>query len=117
MDLIVRQELVGSRRVLRVCGDVDLATLPRFSDALAKSSDTTSADGPLIVDLDETVVFDDAALGLLLGAAGRRRSTGSDLVVVCSTASLRQRLSLTGFDRAVRVVDHVGAAAQPPREA
>jgi anti-anti-sigma factor len=117
MDLVTRHELVGTQRVIRVIGDVDLATLPRFSDVISRSAEMGPADGPLVVDLDEVLVLDDAALGLLLGAAGRQRASGGDLVVVCSNPTLRQRLALNGFDRAVRVVDHIGAAAQPPLEA
>ena len=103
MDLIVRQTPIGAFCVLHVSGEVDLATLPKFSDALVRA--TSGALGAtIVVDLDGVHVFDDAGLGLLLGAAGRTRQTGGDLVVLCSTPGLRQHLELTGFDRGVRVV-------------
>ena len=78
--------------------------LSTFSDVLVRA--TSGAPGAtVVVDLDGVHVFDDAGLGLLLGAAGRARQTGGDLVVVCSTPGLRHHLELTRFDRAVRVVD------------
>jgi anti-anti-sigma factor len=55
------------------------------------------------VDLDGLDVIDDTALGTLLGAAGRARVAGGDLEVVTSSARLRERLAVTGFDRAVTV--------------
>lgn len=94
--------------VLAVTGDVDLASLPRFTDSLMK----LVADAPaetVAVDLDGTGLVDDAALGILLGAAGRARQGGGDLTVVSTDSRLRGRLSDTGFDRAVDVHDSISA--------
>ena len=106
MDLELRRTLVGSAPVLCVCGDVDLSTLPRFTDALTR----LVADHPgqiVRVDLDGTGVFDDAALGLVLGAAGRARGTHGDLVIVSTDSRLRARFSDTGFERAVTVTTSI----------
>jgi anti-anti-sigma regulatory factor len=46
---------------------------------------------------------DDAGLGILLGLAGRAREHGGDLRLVCAPGRLRDRLALTGADRAVAV--------------
>src|SRR5262245_57047419 len=102
MDLVVRQSQVGAIVVVEVRGEADLATLPKLADALTRA--TADAAGVVAVDLDDVQVLDDAALGLLLGAAGRARQGGAELSVVCSAAPLRDRLAITGFDRAVTVV-------------
>ena len=104
MDLVVHQTTVGTLSVLQVSGEVDLATLPRLADAL-----TRAVGGPdtVAVDLDGVHVMDDTGLGLILGAAGRARQAGGDVAVVCSSALLRERLAITGFDRAVRVVSRL----------
>jgi anti-anti-sigma regulatory factor len=47
---------------------------------------------------------------LLLGAAGRARNTGGDLVVVSTEPRMRQRLIDTGFDRAVTVVESISGS-------
>ena len=107
MDLVARQTLIGQLQVLQLSGEADLATIPRLSDALTRL--VAAANGPCVVDVDCIVVFEDAALGLVLGAAGRARQSGAELIVVCSPGLLRDRLALTGFDRAVRVVDRLGA--------
>ena len=95
--------------MLQLSGEADLATIPRLSDSLTRL--VAAANGPCVVDLDGITVFEDAALGLVLGAAGRARQSGAELIVVCSPGHLRDRLALTGFDRAVRVVDRLGAVA------
>lgn len=107
MDLQTRQTTVGTTPVLSLAGEVDLATLPRLADALTR---LTSCDASVAVDLDGVFVLDDAALGLVLGAAARSRRQGHNLVVVCNAPGLRERLALTGFDRAVQVVERVSAA-------
>ena len=107
MELVTRQTIVGTYQVLNLSGEVDLATMPRLSDALTKL--LASATGLAVVDLDGLSILDDTGLGLLLGAAGRARQGGAELVVVCSAPALRSRLSLTGFDRAVRVTESISA--------
>jgi anti-sigma B factor antagonist len=104
MDLVARHTRIGDIAVLQLSGEVDLATLPRLSDSLTR---LTASGGTVAVDLDGVQLLDEAGLGLLLGAAGRARQAGDDLVVVCTSGSLRDRLSLTGFDRAVRVVARI----------
>ena len=104
MELTTRHTIVGQTPVLHLSGEVDLATLPRLADALVR---LLMGGGTCVVDLDGVVVLDDAALGLLLGAAGRARQANGDLVVVCTSESVRSRLSLTGFDRAVQVADSI----------
>lgn len=109
MDLELRRTLVGSAPVLVVSGDLDLATLPRFTDALVRLvSDHPAA--VVRVDLDGAGLVDDAILGLILGAAGRARSADGDLVVVSTDQRLRARLTENGFDRAVRVATSISAS-------
>lgn len=100
--MTLRRSSVGDIQVLMVSGDIDLTSLPRFTDALVR----LVADAPgagVVVDVDGTGIVDDAALGLLLGAAGRARAAGGDLSVVSTESRLRSRLAETGFDRAVTV--------------
>jgi len=106
MELVIRQTRVGATPVLQLSGEVDLATLPRLADALMRFAVEAIV---AAVDVDGVHVMDDTALGLLLGAAGRARQAGGDIVVICNEGLLRDRLALTGFDRAVRVADRIAA--------
>ncbi len=110
MELNVRQVMVGSTHVLHVRGEIDLGTLPLLHGALVKFTNANPG-VDLVVDLDGVSACDDAGLGVLLGAAGRAREAGADLVVLCSDGVLRSRLARTGFDRAVRVVGSLHLAS------
>ena len=110
MDLGLRRTVIGTRHVLIVSGDVDLPTVPRFNEHLIK----LVADAPgdtVVVDIDGADAFDDAALGLILGAAGRARSLGGDVVVVATGERMRQRLSENGFERAVTVAASIAGTS------
>lgn len=106
MDLFCELTSVGDRPVLQVRGEIDLSTLPAFRDHLTRAT-TAHPGGVVHVDLDGVTALDDTGLGMLLGAAGRAREGGGDLVVVCTNERLRQRFAVTGLDRAVSVRGHL----------
>jgi anti-sigma B factor antagonist len=110
VDLTIRTSTVAGAAVLSVSGEIDMATIPRLHDALLRATTAHTDPTPdqmLIVDLDGVWSCDDMGLGVLLGAAGRCRESGGDLVVVCSDGPLRDRLTRTAFDRAIRVAPRV----------
>jgi anti-sigma B factor antagonist len=108
MPLRVAATLVAGRPVVALRGAVDLSTVPVLQNAL-----TTAILGHpstcVVVDLDGVDVLDDVALGVLLGAAARARRGGGDLVVVTNDDRLRQRFTLSGFDRAITVATSLTA--------
>lgn len=108
VELLVRASTIGGSAVLSISGEIDLATLPQLHSALGRALNGPSQVS-VVIDLDGVYACDDAALGVLLGAAGRARESGRDLRVVCSEGPLRRRLARTGFDRAVNVVDSIAA--------
>ena len=112
MDLRARHDVVATVPVVALSGSVDLATVPQLATALYR----LVGDHParrVAVDLDGVDVLDDTGLGVLLGAAGRARQAGGELVVVVSDERLRARFATTGFDRAVDVVDRLAAVSSP----
>ncbi|MDO8390442.1 MAG: anti-sigma factor antagonist [Actinomycetota bacterium] len=108
MELIGRLTALGAAPVLHLSGEIDLATVPLLRDHLSRAT-SRHANETLFVDLDGLTAIDDTGFGLLLGAAGRCREQGSELVVVCTNDRLLARLALTGLDRAIRVVSRVHA--------
>jgi anti-sigma B factor antagonist len=109
MDLICSLTRSGELPVLQVSGEIDLATLPYFRDHLVRTI-SLHRGTTVFVDLDGVSALDDTGLGMLLGAAGRAREDGGDLVIVCTTDRLLARFATTGLDRAITVVRR---AAQP----
>ncbi len=93
---------VGGFVVVTVDGAVDLASVGHLHDDLMRAVRQHHA-VTLLVDLDAVTVLDDAGLGVLLGAAAAAREAGGDVEVVCTRATLRERLDRTRFDRAVTV--------------
>lgn len=106
VQLVTRHDLIGSTPVIGLDGDVDLGTVPLLHTRLRQLvNDHPGA--TVVVDLDGVTSFDDCGLGVLLGAAGVARERGGDLAVLCTQPRLRDRLRLTGLDRAVEVRDRL----------
>ena len=102
MQLQVTTSTFGDMPVVAFSGSVDLSSVGVLRDHLLR----TTLEHPgrmLVIDLDGVDVLDDVGLGVLLGAAGRARAEGGELVVVASVERVRRRFALTGFDRAVRL--------------
>lgn len=102
MDLVCRHAVLGSRPVLQVSGEIDLATLPLLRDHLTRLV-TEHPGATVLVDLDGVTALDDTGLGMLLGAAGRAREHHGDLTLVCSSERLLQRFAVTGLARAITI--------------
>jgi anti-sigma B factor antagonist len=102
VDLHLRPDSTGPVPVLRVEGEVDIATLPRLRNALARL--VVDHPGAVVaVDLTAVSALDDTGLGILMGAAAHARGGGGDVAIVCARARLCERLTLTGLDRALIV--------------
>jgi anti-anti-sigma factor len=110
MDLRTTTLSAAGHEVLVLDGVVDLSSLPRLHDALQKFVGDRAAAKSLAVDLDGVSVLDDAALGLMLGAAATARERGVAFRVVCADSRLRARLAASRFDRAVVVTASLGEA-------
>jgi anti-anti-sigma factor len=108
VDLHGSIEIVGMVPVLSLSGAVDLATVAQLRDLLLR----LAAEHPgqrVAVGLDGVSTLDDTGLGVLLGAAGRARQSGGEVVIVCGNDHVRDRFTLTGLDRAVLVVPSVAS--------
>lgn len=116
MDLRTNRREVAGHVVLAIDGTADLAALPILHDALQRVVGRATEGASIVVDLDGVVLLDDAALGLLLGAAATARARSCDFRVVCSDERLRRRLTDTRFDRVVDVDASLGGtvADLPP---
>jgi anti-anti-sigma factor len=103
MDLRVAPSVTASGMpVLQVSGEIDLASVPMFHDALQRLVNDHPA-AVVAVDLDGVIALDDAGLGLLLGGAARARERRGDVVIVCTDERLLARFALTRLDQAVDI--------------
>lgn len=99
----VRTVPVGDWEVLRVVGDMDLATLPRLRQALDGIDVQSGA-----IDLSGVGYLDPVVLGVLLLGALRATRADGRFVVVAPPGPARDLLAETGVDRILTVVDDLG---------
>lgn len=111
MELQLTTSRVADRVVVSLRGVADLSTAPALHDGLRRAC-LDHAGETLLLDLDGAIVIDDAALGLLLGAAARARQAGGELELVCTNQHLRDRLAVTRLDRAITVHRSIAGATR-----
>ncbi len=102
MSLTVQIEDAGEFEVLVLSGEVDLSTLPRFTDAVNRS--VSQGHQVVAIDLEMITVLDDAALGIVLGVANRLRREHRELILICSNERITRYLESTGVASLITVV-------------
>jgi anti-anti-sigma factor len=107
MSFAIEAEPDGRRVVLRVRGDVDIATAPALRQRLAEA--IASCEG-VVVDLDEVGFMDSTGLGVLVAAHNRAASGGGRLVLARPQRLVRNALRLVQVDTVIDVYDSLDDA-------
>ena len=108
MDLDVEVTKQDGAAVLRVTGEIDVATAPRLREQVV----ALVAEGAtrLVVDLEGVDFIDSTGLGALVGALKRVRTQGGELAIVCTKDRLLKVFEITGLVRVFDIHDTVDAA-------
>lgn len=107
--LTVAEEDLGSVLVIAITGELDHATAPLVSDALRRA--TLESDGPVVVDLCDTMFIDSAGISTLLNALRRLTRQRRRMAIVCPPAGpLRRTFELLGLIGTFELFDTRGAA-------
>ena len=97
--LSVEPEVTGSRTVLRVEGEVDLATAPQLHAAIDAAF--TSAAREVCVDLGGTTFMDSSGLHVLVAATQRAAEVGCELTLVCPSGPVARVIELSGVSELI----------------
>lgn len=101
---------------MKVSGELDLHSAPRFKDTLEKavaSAERAGSPTPLlVVDLSETGFMDSTALGTLIGNTQKFREGGGEVRVVVLGGEVLRVLEVTGLHEALPVYHDVLSAVE-----
>jgi anti-anti-sigma factor len=92
----------GQGVMLRVGGEVDLATSPQLHAKLVDLVEVGEA-GSVVVDLTPVAFMDSTGLSVLLAAHKRARANGRRLLLVCPEGRVLRVLRLTGLDKVLSI--------------
>ena len=103
VQVMINEDRNGTRTVLAVNGEIDIATAPTLRQRIQDAVD----DGVRLVavDLTEVGFMDSTGLGVLIGGLKRLRQLEGNLVVVSPSDSVRKIFEVTGLVDVFGVVD------------
>lgn len=107
----VRRDEVGPWSVVRVVGEIDLATAPRYRSELNSAATRPDVRG-IAVDLTSCDLIDSIGLGVTLGGARRARGVGAAFAVVAS-GPVRRTFERSRLDEIIDLVEAVDALTDP----
>ncbi len=107
MDLVLRNDDRSGVAVVHVSGELDLATIPRFRDHLARLAASRRGQR-VLVDLDGLVALDGAGAGALVTGLAVVAAAGGDVELVCTSPEILDTLRLCRLDRVFTI--HSAAA-------
>ncbi|MCC2320600.1 STAS domain-containing protein [Cellulomonas xiejunii] len=111
MEVQVTTEDVGARTVVRVAGEVDVASADRLRERLAVLLSQGRTD--LVVDLTGVTFLDSTGLGLLVGTLKRVRLAGGRLELVVDSERLLKVFRITGLTQVFAIHDTLDGALAP----
>jgi anti-sigma B factor antagonist len=109
-------------QVLRVSGEIDLHSVPRFQDALEKAMTAAEREEApsarmLVIDLSELGFMDSMGLGTLIGSTEEFREGGGEVRLVVLGGEVMRVLEITGMREVLRVYSDVPSAVENRRGA
>ena len=89
----------GDQAVVRMVGELDMATAPKLRETVIKLLQPTLGVGVVILDLSEVTFVDSTGLGVLAASRQRVEREGGALVLRAPRPNTVKVLEVTGLDR------------------
>ena len=102
------EERPGSVAILKVGGELDVATAPQFRDKLLEI--VGQMFGRVVVDLTPVEFIDSSALGVILNAWKQLKAQDATLVVVSPKPRISRIFEITGLALSIRVCSSIDEA-------
>jgi anti-anti-sigma factor len=105
----IRVEQDGPGVALRLEGEMDIACVDAFQDAVRTCMANGSTD--LLVDLSELTFIDSSGLRMLIELWERSRGNGLDVSILQGTGQVRRTLEIAGLDGFLPIADRGSSRA------
>jgi anti-sigma B factor antagonist len=99
VDLSISVEGQGSRRVVHLAGECDIATAPKLKEALDVLRPPEVSD--LVVDVSELHFLDSTGLAVLIGSFKRIKEANGNFAISGAERTVRRVLEGSGLDRVI----------------
>lgn len=99
LQIEVRHET--DRIILRLDGELDMASAPRLEEAIDASLDARAV---IVLDLQQLQFIDSTGLHVILSAHTRSRERGQDLAITPGSQQVQRLLSVTGVCDHLRII-------------
>jgi anti-sigma B factor antagonist len=110
VDLAIIEDAPGRRTIVRLCGELDIASAPDLRERLlAILSRRTPIH--LILDLSKLQFIDSSGIAVFVNTERRARLLGCTLVLVAPQAPVSRVLQICGLDHYFLVVENISALA------
>jgi anti-sigma B factor antagonist len=104
-------DLRGDQVVVRLAGELDVASAPRLRQGVLDTLNPPAADGnrngnggrTVVLELGEVDFVDSTGLGVMVGLLKRLRADGGELVLRGVQPATTKVLEMTGLDRVFEV--------------
>ena len=99
-EFFVETAFDADRYVVRVHGEVDVATADALRTVVFEALESTSQ---LVIDLERTSFLDSSGLTVFVGASRLRDFDPEAITIRNANSSIRKVLQITGVDQIIRV--------------
>ena len=115
MLLVVKHEVFDEVVVVRVEGDIDLASAEEFAEQLAVATTRASLQSSptLVVDLQGVDFFGSAGLNVLLGCHDKATADGISVRLVAAQPEVVRPIQVTKLDRILALYPSMDEALTP----